>query len=439
MRPLLRRPALLAEVASTPAQAALVDALIAARLLVSDEDAEGHAVVRVAHEALLSRWPRARDIVNANREFLETRARVQADARRWHSDNRNPDLLLPAGKRLAEGEELLLSRREEIDGPTADYIQASSLARREKVEREQKSERARMEAEAAAATLLARRTRFAAAAAILLAAIAGAGAVAGLLGQREAEQQAIEAKNSADQARAAEGQARAAEGQALEAGQKAIQSRDEALRSQSLALAFLSQQTAASGDTEAAILLALEALRTKDTPPGQRLFEAEAALYNALLAHHQLGTFRHDAGVTWAAFSPKGDRIVTASYDKTARIWSVSDGSAIAVLKGHDGALERASFSPDGNRVVTAAHDITARIWDAKSGAQLSVLQQPGGLPTAKLRPRRHARAHCSRRHRSCHLDLGCSKRGEYPDAEGWWSVVGGLQSRRSQLCGWTR
>ena len=128
-----------------------------------------------------------------------------------------------------------------------------------------------MEAEAAAATLLARRTRFAAAAAILLAAIAGAGAVAGLLGQREAEQQAIEAKNSADQARAAEGQA-------LEAGQKAIEARDEALRSQSLALAFLSQQTAASGDTEAAILLALEALRTNEIPPGQRLFEAEAAL-----------------------------------------------------------------------------------------------------------------------------------------------------------------
>ena len=122
-------------------------------------------------------------------------------------------------------------------------------------------------------------------------------------------------------------------------------------------------------------------------PPGQRLFEAEAALYNALLAHRQLGTFSHDAGVTWAAFSPKGDRIVTASYDKTARIWSVSDGSAIAVLKGHDGALERASFSPDGNRVVTAAHDTTARIWDAKSGTQLFVLQQPGGLPTAKFSP----------------------------------------------------
>src|SRR5262245_3779252 len=68
------RPALLSEVAATPARSALVDALIAARLLIRDADLAGHAVVRVAHEALLNRWPRARDIINANRSFLETRA-----------------------------------------------------------------------------------------------------------------------------------------------------------------------------------------------------------------------------------------------------------------------------------------------------------------------------------------------------------------------------
>jgi WD40 repeat protein len=42
----------------------------------------------------------------------------------------------------------------------------------------------------------------------------------------------------------------------------------------------------------------------------------------------------HDAGVTHAAFNPNGDRIVTSSFDNTARIWNVRDGSEIAVLKG---------------------------------------------------------------------------------------------------------
>ena len=126
------RPVLLTEVAGTPARLALVDALIAARLFVSDEDAAGHVFVRVAHEALLSRWPRARDIVNANRNFLETRARLRADAQRWHADDRNRELLLPSGKRLAEGEELLVSRREEVDEEVVEYIEASSRAERKK-------------------------------------------------------------------------------------------------------------------------------------------------------------------------------------------------------------------------------------------------------------------------------------------------------------------
>src|ERR1044071_3880264 len=78
------------------------NALIAARLLVTDENSDGLPVVRLAHEALLSRWPRAREIADANRNFLETRARIQADTERWASDNKNPDLLLPSGKRLAE-------------------------------------------------------------------------------------------------------------------------------------------------------------------------------------------------------------------------------------------------------------------------------------------------------------------------------------------------
>ena len=37
-----------------------------------------------------------------------------------------------------------------------------------------------------------------------------------------------------------------------------------------------------------------------------------------------------------AAFSGDGKRVVTASDDKTARIWDAESGKEIAVLKGHD-------------------------------------------------------------------------------------------------------
>ena len=65
-----------------------------------------------------------------------------------------------------------------------------------------------------------------------------------------------------------------------------------------------------------------------------------------------------------AAFSPDGTRIVTASWDATARIWNAAAGKELAVLRGHDGGVLSAAFSPDGTRIVTASVDKTARIWD---------------------------------------------------------------------------
>jgi WD40 repeat protein len=415
-------PARYSDLAKAPAEGALVQALIGARLLVSDEDATGEPVVRVAHEALLSRWPRAREIVNCDREFLEARARVQTDARHWESEGCNPELLLPPGKRLAEAEELL-ARPQELSARVVAYVQASSSAQQAKLEKERLEERARIEREeaakrdslaikaaahrerleyeaerqrlqAVAATTLARRTRMAAGIAVVLAIGAGIGAALGFRGQWEAvrqaeraEQNAAQAHLSETQARAAESQARAAETQSRAAEERAIAAREQALRNQSLSLALLSDQTASRGDTEAAILLALEALPTANAPDRPYVFEAEAALYKALLAHRQIRTFRHDGGVTDAKFSSDGKRIVTASYDGTARVWNVSDGTQSTVMRGHEAPLERATFSPDGKLVLTAARDRTARVWDATTGKQVFVFPQPGSFPTAIFNP----------------------------------------------------
>ena len=72
----------------------------------------------------------------------------------------------------------------------------------------------------------------------------------------------------------------------------------------------------------------------------------------------------HAGPVTSAAFSGDGKRVVTASSDNTARIWDAESGKEIAVLKGHDDSVLSAAFSGDGKRVVTASDDATARIWD---------------------------------------------------------------------------
>ena len=73
----------------------------------------------------------------------------------------------------------------------------------------------------------------------------------------------------------------------------------------------------------------------------------------------------HEESVNSASFSPDGSRIVTASSDWTARIWDVTSGKEIAILRGRDN-LASAAFSSDGTRVVTAASDRMAHIWDSQ-------------------------------------------------------------------------
>ena len=48
------------------------------------------------------------------------------------------------------------------------------------------------------------------------------------------------------------------------------------------------------------------------------------------------------------------------------------------MLRGHESSVRSAVFSPDGTRIVTASFDNTARLWDAASRPEIVVLR---GIP----------------------------------------------------------
>jgi WD40 repeat protein len=95
----------------------------------------------------------------------------------------------------------------------------------------------------------------------------------------------------------------------------------------------------------------------------------------------------HDECVTDARFSPVGGRIVTASADKTARVWDAHTGQPITAPLQHNGLPFHASFSTDGSRVLTLSRDatgpegprLTTLIWDAKSGEAIQPRRDDNG------------------------------------------------------------
>ena len=65
-------------------------------------------------------------------------------------------------------------------------------------------------------------------------------------------------------------------------------------------------------------------------------------------------TIKHRGWVETARFSPDGKHLVTASYDKAAKIFGLNHGQwqEKAIIK-HEGPVNSACFSPDGKYVVT--------------------------------------------------------------------------------------
>ena len=71
---------------------------------------------------------------------------------------------------------------------------------------------------------------------------------------------------------------------------------------------------------------------------------------------------RHDAEVHEVAFSPAGDTFVTASVDKTARLWETTSGRLVREFP-HGSAVWGALYTGDG-RIVTSTSGGEIQVWD---------------------------------------------------------------------------
>jgi WD40 repeat protein len=80
---------------------------------------------------------------------------------------------------------------------------------------------------------------------------------------------------------------------------------------------------------------------------------------------------RHTSDIRSVAFSLDGAQIVSASDDKTVRLWDVASGLCLRTFQEHADRVMSIAFSPDGRRIVSGGADRTVRLWETASSRSL--------------------------------------------------------------------
>ncbi len=83
----------------------------------------------------------------------------------------------------------------------------------------------------------------------------------------------------------------------------------------------------------------------------------------------------HTDAIVGVALSGDGRRAVSASQDRTLKVWDVETGRELRTLQGHARAVTGVALSGDGRCAVSASDDFSLKVWDVETGRELRTLQ----------------------------------------------------------------
>jgi hypothetical protein len=112
----------------------LVLRLAAGRLVVVERAADGQETIQLAHQALIAHWPRLRDWLTEDRDFLAWRDQVGQQRERWEQSGHDDGALL-RGAALATALDRLPARAADVPAPDVEFVQRSRARQRREVRR----------------------------------------------------------------------------------------------------------------------------------------------------------------------------------------------------------------------------------------------------------------------------------------------------------------
>ncbi len=342
------RTELIAIAADADVMDEIIDTFAAYRLLSLDHDPATRApTVEVAHEAILREWERLRAWLNASRHEIRLQRQLGAAVTDWSAAQKDSSFLL-RGARLEQFEQWSQETQLALTPDEHAYLTASLDQRQQ--ERTDEQERQRREQR------LERRSRnFLRGLVVMLAlAVIGVTIFALFALDREAQIQSAYATSEANLVRA----------------------NRQAEVNHSLVLVNAAEDEQASGSTELALMLALEAHDITDPPA-----ETERVLRSIV---EEPGTRAvmplHTSRVNTVAISPDSRTGLSAG----CAIWQGETCVAGEIVlfdietltetqrwQGHTGTITSALFTPDGRGVWSASADGSLALWDITGTARI--------------------------------------------------------------------
>jgi len=189
---------------------------------------------------------------------------------------------------------------------------------------------------------------------------------------------ATDAKNKAESEAELKGKAQAAAKSEQEAKTAAIKKGEELRNYLSRQYVANGAQAIEEGDYSRALLWFIKALEL-DEEDQERQHDHRVRLGVTWRSMPRVtGFFLHDGPIRSARANGQQTRLVTASYDGTARIWNLLTGDPQGIVLQHGGYVYDAEFSPDGKLVATGSADGTARVWNAETGEAVTMPLEHG-------------------------------------------------------------